>query len=317
MPELPEVEALAADLGARLAGRAIRRVDVPSIAALKTYDPSVDALAGTVFTGASRRGKHLVLSVDSGLHLVIHLARSGWIQWRAGAQSEDPFGSSPRRQRRGPSRATVNGLPAFKGPLAARVVLERAAGDEGVGGDGFDVTERATQKRLAIHVVAHPDQVLSIATLGPEPLDASFTEERFANILEHAGRAQIKGVLRDQRRIAGIGNAYSDEILHAARMSPFHPASMPPDEVHRLYTALREVLGEAVEHARGVPASSLKAEKRQGMRVHGRKGEACPVCGDTVRQVIYADSTFEYCANCQTGGKPLADRVLSRLGVRR
>jgi formamidopyrimidine-DNA glycosylase len=100
-------------------------------------------------------------------------------------------------------------------------------------------------------------------------------------------------------------------------MSPFHPASMPPDDVHRLYEALRQVLGDAVERAHGVKAASLKSEKRQGMRVHGRKGEACPVCGDTVRQVIYADSTFEYCATCQTGGKPLADRVLSRLGVRR
>lgn len=297
MPELPEVEALAADLGERLIGRTIRRVDVPSIAALKTFDPPVDALHGTAFTAVGRRGKHLVLSVDSGLHLVVHLARSGWVRWRDAA----------------PSPTAGRG----RGPLAARIVLERAEGDEGVGGDGVDITEQATQKRLAIHVVAHPDQVLSIATLGPEPLDPAFTEERFAGILAHAGRAQIKGVLRDQRRIAGIGNAYSDEILHAARMSPFHPASMPADDVHRLYEALQQVLGEAVERAHGVTVSSLKAEKRQGMRVHGRKGEACPVCGDTVRQVIYADSTFEYCATCQTGGKPLADRVLSRLGVRR
>ncbi|MFJ6113929.1 Fpg/Nei family DNA glycosylase [Agrococcus sediminis] len=297
MPELPEVEALAADLGERLIGRTIRRVDVPSIAALKTFDPPVDALHSTTFTAVGRRGKHLVLSVDTGLHLVVHLARSGWVRWRDAA----------------PSPTAARG----RGPLAARIVLERREGDEGVGGDGVDITEQATQKRLAIHVVAHPDQVLSIATLGPEPLDPAFTEERFAGILAHAGRAQIKGVLRDQRRIAGIGNAYSDEILHAARMSPFHPASMPADDVHRLYEALQQVLGEAVERARGVTASSLKAEKRQGLRVHGRKGEACPVCGDTVRQVIYADSTFEYCATCQTGGKPLADRVLSRLGVRR
>ncbi|MCR8669759.1 Fpg/Nei family DNA glycosylase [Agrococcus sp. HG114] len=290
MPELPEVEALAADLRARLVGRVIRRVDVTEIAALKTYDPSVDALRGTTVTAVERRGKHLVLSVDSGLHLVVHLARSGWIRWR---------GASPR-----PTAGRG------RGPLAARILLEPD-------GDGVDITEQATQKRLALHVVHHPEQVLSIATLGPEPLEPGFTEERFAAILAKAGRAQIKGVLRDQQRIAGIGNAYSDEILHAARMSPFHPASMPADDVHRLYEALRQVLGDAVERASGVPASSLKSEKRQGMRVHGRKGEACPVCGDTVRQVIYADSTFEYCATCQTGGKPLADRVLSRLGVRR
>ena len=155
--------------------------------------------------------------------------------------------------------------------------------------------------------------MLSIATLGPEPLDASFTEERFAQILAHAGRAQIKGVLRDQQRIAGIGNAYSDEILHAARMSPFHPASMPPEDVHRLYASLQQVLGDAVERAHGVTASSLKSEKRQGMRVHGRKGEACPVCGDTVREVSYVDRSFQYCPTCQTGGRILADRRLSRL----
>ncbi|MGM1029228.1 MAG: Fpg/Nei family DNA glycosylase [Actinomycetota bacterium] len=302
MPELPEVEALAADLRERLVGRTIRRVQIAEVAALKTFDPPVDALERAVITGIGRRGKHLIIDVERDedprrLHLVLHLARSGWIRWR----------DAPPTPTAGKGR----------GPLAARLILERVEGDDGIGGDGVDVTEQATQKRLAIHVVAHPEQVLSVATLGPEPLDASFTEERFAAILAHAGRAQIKGVLRDQRRIAGIGNAYSDEILHVARMSPFHPASMPPDDVHRLYEALRQVLGDAVERAHGVKASSLKSEKRQGMRVHGRKGEACPVCGDTVRQVIYADSTFEYCPTCQTGGKVLADRVLSRLGVRR
>lgn len=302
MPELPEVEALAVDLGARVTGRVIGRVDVLEIAALKTVDPPVGALHGRAVLAVGRRGKHLVLSVDGGTHLVLHLARSGWIRWRATA----------------PRPAAGRG----RGPLAARVVLEPkegagAPGDEAPGGDGFDVTEQATRKRLAIHVVADPEQVPSIASLGPEPLSDAFTEERFARILADAGRAQIKGVLRDQHRIAGIGNAYSDEILHAARMSPFHPASMPPDEVHRLFETLRQVLGEAVDHALGVPAASLKAQKRQSMRVHGRKGEPCPVCGDTVRQVIYADSTLEYCATCQNGGKPLADRVLSRLGVRR
>ncbi|WP_404312255.1 Fpg/Nei family DNA glycosylase [Agrococcus terreus] len=301
MPELPEVEALAADLAERLVGRTIRRVQIAEVAALKTYDPPIDALEGAVVTGTGRRGKHLVLDVtaadDRTLHLVIHLARSGWVRWRDAAPA-------PLKGR-------------GRGPLAARIVLERAEGDEGLGGDGVDITEQATQKRLAIHLVAHPDQVMTIATLGPEPLDDGFTEERFARILQQAGRAQIKGVLRDQRRIAGIGNAYSDEILHAARMSPFHPASMPAEEVHELYEALRRILGGAVERAKGVRASSLKAEKRQGMRVHGRTGEPCPVCGDAVRQVIYADSTFQYCPTCQTGGKPLADRVLSRLGVRR
>lgn len=301
MPELPEVEALAADLRERLVGRTIRRVQIAEVAALKTYDPPIEALEGASITGTGRRGKHLLLGVRTAdgrdLHLVVHLARSGWIRWRDAAPA-------PLKGR-------------GRGPLAARLVLEREEGSEGLGGDGVDIVEQATQKRLAIHLVAHPDQVMTIATLGPEPLTDDCTEERFARILEHAGRAQIKGVLRDQRRIAGIGNAYSDEILHAARMSPFHPASMPADDVHRLYEAMRTILAGAVERARGVGAASLKAEKRQGMRVHGRTGEPCPVCGDAVRQVIYADSTFQYCPTCQTGGKPLADRVLSRLGVRR
>jgi formamidopyrimidine-DNA glycosylase len=111
-----------------------------------------------------------------------------------------------------------------------------------------------------------------------------------------------------------VGNAYSDEILHAARMSPFKPtASLTRDEVERLYQALRGTLTEAVERARGVAAGRLKAEKKSGLRVHGRTGEPCPVCGDTVREVSFSDSSLQYCPTCQTGGKPLADRRLSRL----
>jgi formamidopyrimidine-DNA glycosylase len=120
-------------------------------------------------------------------------------------------------------------------------------------------------------------------------------------------------VLRHQGTIAGIGNAYSDEILHVAKMSPFKPADMPSEDVATLYTAMRETLADALARADGISASELKAEKKSGLRVHGRTSEPCPVCGDTVRQVIYSDSTFQYCPTCQTGGKPLADRVLSRL----
>jgi formamidopyrimidine-DNA glycosylase len=134
-----------------------------------------------------------------------------------------------------------------------------------------------------------------------------------AGILSAAGRSQIKGVLRDQRLIAGIGNAYSDEILHVAKMSPFKPANMPPGDVQVLYDAMRSTLQDAVARSEGLAASELKGEKKSNLRVHGRNGEPCPVCGDTVRQVIYSDSTFQYCPTCQTGGKPLADRVLSRL----
>jgi len=288
MPELPEVHALVADLRGRLIGRRVARLDVVAFAALKTYDPPVSALEGREITGVERHGKFLDLVAagdDGDLHLVIHLARAGWLRWRAAA---------PAPLKRG------------GGPLAARLVLE----DDG---SGFDLTEAGTKKSLAIWVVRDPAEVERVKTLGPDPLADEFTEEVFAGILAAAGRSQIKGVLRDQRLIGGIGNAYSDEILHVAKMSPFKPASMDAHDVHTLYVAMRETLSDAVARSEGLAASELKGEKKSNLRVHGRFGEACPVCGDTIRQVIYSDSTFQYCPTCQTGGKPLADRVLSRL----
>ena len=284
MPELPEVHALASDLTARLRGRTLDRLDIVAVAALKTFDPPVSALAGAVVGGVTRHGKFLDFAVGD-LHLVMHLARAGWIRWR----------EAPPVQ---------TGRPG-KGPLAARLVLDD--------GSGFDVTEAGTKKSLAIYVVRFPADVPGIARLGPDPLEEGFAVDTLAGILQSAGRAQIKGVLRNQSIIAGIGNAYSDEILHAARMSPFKPAAMSTEETARLFTATQGTLREAIARAEGLAASELKKEKKSGLRVHGRTGEACPVCGDTVRQVIFADSTLQYCPTCQTGGKPLADRVLSRL----
>ena len=273
-----------ADLGARLIGREIKRFDVISFAALKTFEISVDALAGRSVSGVSRHGKFLDFEIGE-VHLVMHLARAGWIRWRPEAPK--------------PSKALG------RGPLTARLLLDD--------GSGLDVTEAGTKKSLAIYLVRDPLEVPGIARLGPEPLDQTFTEEVLAGILRQAGRAQIKGVLRNQSVIAGIGNAYSDEILHVAKMSPFKPAAMTPEDVSRLYSALQTTLRDAIARADGLAASELKAEKKLGMRVHGRTGLPCPICGDTVRQVIYADSTLQYCPTCQTGGKPLADRVLSRL----
>jgi formamidopyrimidine-DNA glycosylase len=284
MPELPEVHALVSDLRTRLVGRTIARLDIVAFAALKTYDPTVSALDGLTISGVERHGKYL--DVQAGeLHLVIHLARAGWLRWR--------------------EKAPLATVRRGAGPLAARLVLDD--------GTGFDLTEAGTKKSLAIHVVRDPQDVERVATLGPDPLADAFTEDVLAGILAAAGRSQIKGVLRDQRLIAGIGNAYSDEILHVANMSPFKPANMPPDDRHVLYTAIRSTLRDAVARSEGLAASELKGEKKSNLRVHGRFGQPCPVCGDTVRQVIYSDSTFQYCPTCQTGGKPLADRVLSRL----
>ncbi len=284
MPELPEVAALADFLRQRVVGRVIARIDVAAFNVLKTYDPPPTALAGLAVTGVARHGKFVDLDVD-GLHLVFHLARLGWLRWSDALPATVPK----------PGRS----------PIALRVHLDD--------GSGFDLTEQGTQKKLAAYVVADPAQVPGIATLGPDPLAVDFDLGQFAGILS-GSRQQIKGLLRDQSILAGVGNAYSDEVLHAARLSPFAIAGkLGEADVRRLYAALRDTLAEAVAASTGKPASELKDAKRAGMRVHGRAGQPCPVCGDTVREVSFADSSLQYCATCQTGGKVLADRRLSRL----
>jgi formamidopyrimidine-DNA glycosylase len=286
VPELPEVEGLALDLRGRLDGRAITRVDIAAFSALKTFDPPLTALNGGFVDDVTRHGKFIDISA-SGLHLVMHLARGGWIRWR------DEVPQLPPK-------------PSNKSPMAARVHLDD--------GSGLDITEAGTKKRLALYVVRDPDDVPGIASLGPDPLADSFTVEVLHRILQDAGRAQVKGVLRHQGTIAGIGNAYSDELLHAARMSPFKPASsIEGEELQTLYDAIRTVLGDAVGRSRGLAAADRKGEKKSNLAVHGRTGLPCPVCGDTVREVSFADSSLQYCPTCQTGGKPLADRRLSRL----
>ena len=287
MPELPEVEALALDLRGRLADRAIAKVHVVAFSALKTFDPPVTALEGSFVDDVTRHGKFLDISAG-GLHLVFHLARAGWIRWR------DELPPVPPR-------------PSNKSPLAVRVVLDDDT--------GLDVTEAGTKKSLAAYVVRQPSDVKGIASLGPDPLADEFGVDTLGGILQKAGRAQVKGVLRHQGTIAGIGNAYSDEVLHAAKMSPFKPASsLDEGEVQTLYDAIRSrASATAVDRSRGLAASELKGEKKSHLAVHGRTGEECPVCGDTVREVSFADSSLQYCPTCQTGGKPLADRRMSRL----
>jgi formamidopyrimidine-DNA glycosylase len=284
VPELPEVEALARFLTERVGGTTIARTQLATFSALKPFDPPLDAVVGRRVRGVGRLGKYLTFDLD-GLWLVLHLARGGWIQWR-----EELSAGRPK---------------LGKGPLALRVGLDTGA--------GFDVTEQGTEKRLAIWVVRALDEVEGIARLGPDPLAAGFGSEDLGRIL--AGQTgNLKRVLTDQSVLAGVGNAYSDEALHVARLSPFRAAGkLTPDEVERLYMALVEVLRDAAERSAGLPASGLKTEKKSGMRVHGRTGEPCPECGDTVREVSFATKSLQYCPTCQTGGKPLADRRLSRL----
>jgi formamidopyrimidine-DNA glycosylase len=284
VPELPEVQALADFLRERTDGLAIAGVELGSISVLKTYDPPPQALGGLTVTGVARHGKFLDLDAD-GLHLVFHLARAGWLRW------SDAIPTTPLRP--------------GKSPIALRCRLSD--------GSGFDLTEAGTRKRLAAYIVKDPAEVPGIATLGPDPLADGFGAADLAAMLG-GRRTQIKGLLRDQGFLAGVGNAYSDEVLHAARLSPFALASsLDEEQVARLYAALREILEHAVGVASGKPAKELKDAKRAGMRVHGRTGLPCPVCGDTVREVSFADSSLQYCPTCQTGGKPLADRRMSRL----
>ncbi|HKJ11437.1 MAG TPA: DNA-formamidopyrimidine glycosylase family protein [Ornithinimicrobium sp.] len=284
MPELPEVQALVGFLAQRAVERVVTDVELGSVAVLKTFDPPPDALVGRPLDGVRRHGKFIDLDVD-GTHLVFHLARAGWLRWSEAL--------STTRIRPGRS------------PIALRVRLDD--------GSGFDLTEAGTRKGLAAYLVAEPTEVPGIASLGPDPLAPGFSRQVFAQLLE-GRRTQIKGLLRDQKVLAGVGNAYSDEILHAARLSPFALATaLSPQQVDELYQAMQQTLAEAIDVASGKPAAELKDAKRSGMRVHGRTGEPCPVCADRVREVRFADSTLQYCARCQTKGKPLADRGMSRL----
>ena len=285
MPEMPEVAALAAALDERLRGHSIAAGHLVSFSALKTFKIPLDALAGLEVDGVGRHGKFIDIDAQ-GVHLIFHLARGGWVTWHDVAP-------------RVPARPGRSGL-------ALRIVLDDDS--------GFSLTEAGTQKHLAVYVVDDPQEVPGIAALGPDPMDPSFTVNDFRGVLKQAGKAQLKGVLRDQKRLAGIGNAYSDEILHAARLSPFKPADgLDDDAVADLFERLREVLGQAIASAADVPIDKLKDAKRSGMRVHGRAGEECDVCGSTILEVSFADSSLQYCPGCQTGGKPLADRRMSKL----
>ena len=282
------MEALAFFLRERAVGRSVIRADVAAFSAVKTFDPPLSVLAGAEVTGVRRHGKFLDIDI-SGLHLITHLARAGWLQWR------DSLGPAPPRPGKGPLAFRLHLTPEFPGGPTS----------------GFDLTEAGTQKRLAVYLVADPLSVPGIARLGPDAL-AVDREQLAAVLAQH--RSQIKGTLTDQAVLAGIGNAYSDEILHAARMSPFKIASKLTDaEVSELHGAIQSVLTDAVARSVGQKAATLKGEKRSGLQVHGRAGLPCPVCADTVREVSFHDRSFQYCPTCQTEGRELADRRLSKL----
>lgn len=296
MPELPEVMALAGFLDAHLSGAEVTKLELGAFSVLKTADPPYTELTGRIVDSVWRRGKFVVISTRANgaaqgsptqaLHLMFHLAKAGWVRY---------YDELPQTK-----------LKSGRGLVEARLGLRKEGREI-----GFDLTEAGTWKRMAIYVVRSPEDVPAVAELGPEPLEPSFDLETFGRLL--TPRQQIKGLLRNQRIVAGIGNAYSDEILHAAKISPFAIASsLDRANVERLYDALQKTLRDAIREASGKPPSELKDSKRNSMRVHGRTGEACPVCGDTVHEVSFADSSLQYCPTCQTEGKILADRRTSK-----
>jgi formamidopyrimidine-DNA glycosylase len=290
MPELPEVEALARFLAIRTRGSDIARLELASFSALKTVEPRLEGLRGARALRWLRQGKYLCLETDR-LWLVIHLARGGWVRWY------DQLPEAPARPGRG--------------PLTLR--LGFSAGENSQRCPGFDLTEAGTAKRVSLWVVSDPERIAGVAGLGADPMDPGFDSQTLGRILASA-RGTVKSALTTQSLIAGIGNAYSDEALHAARISPFRSArSLPPVEVINLHRAIVDLFRAAVAAHIDLGPADLKDNKRAAMQIHGRTGLPCPSCGDTIAEVTYGTRSLQYCPTCQTRGRHLADRRLSRL----
>jgi formamidopyrimidine-DNA glycosylase len=274
MPELPEVEALADHLRRHAVGLTVGRVDVSALSVLKTFDPPLTALQGQEVTGANRWGKYLGLHAG-GLHLIAHLSRAGWLRW------SDQLAAGP--------------LKPGKGPIALRVHLnDPSTPDRRM---GFDLTEAGTQKRLAVWLIDDPMAVPQIASLGPDALE--LTADGLADVLKTQG-GRIKTVITDQKVIAGIGNAYSDEILWAARVAPFRRrASLAPEESAAIRRAAQEVCAWAIEELRVRVPPIFERQARDFLRVHLHGGEPCPRCGTTLSEVSPGGFTTTWCRSCQ------------------
>lgn len=272
MPESPEVEALAGFLDGEASGCEIRGVDVLEFRTVKTRATPPSTLVGRTITGAVRHGKHVELKLDES-SLVVSLGRHGWMRWLVGGEPA-PAPEAP--------------------PALAALELSEAT--------TLQVTDAGTWVSLGLFVVEDPSEVPAVAKLGPDPADAAFTRADFEAALG-GRRKQVKAILQEQESLAGIGNAYSDEILHLARIDPVaHAAALGDDERERLFDATIITIREAIEARRGVPIDQLKAAKVAAMRVHGRAGEACPVCGGTIRDFTFSGTSAQYCPTCQTGG---------------
>jgi formamidopyrimidine-DNA glycosylase len=281
VPELPDLEAYRHALRPRVVGQPIERAAIAHPFLLRTAVPPVDAIIGRRVIDVRRLGKRIVLALEQGLFVVLHLMIAGRLHWLA-------------RDAKAPARITLATFEFPDGRLA--------------------VTEAGTRRRASLHVVEGEASLAALDPGGAEPLDCDLAS--FAAILAR-GNHTLKRALTDPRALAGIGNAYSDEILHRAKLSPLAlTTKLGPDEVARLYSAMREVLIEWTtrlvrEAERAFPGKVTAF--RPEMAVHGRFREPCPSCGAPVQRILYAENECNYCARCQTGGRILADRALSRL----
>lgn len=278
MPELPDVTVYRERLEALLVGQVLEDLRLRSTFLLRTVEPPIGQLHGKTLRAVERLGKRLVFGFDDELFLVLHLMIAGRLRFY------------PREKKLG-SRIDLAAFDFASGTLV--------------------LTEAGSKKRASLHLVRGRQALAQFDRGGLEVQGA--TAAQFAARLRAENRT-LKRALCDPTLFAGIGNAYSDEILHTARISPYASSGrLSAEQVDALYEALRSVLTDAVDRSVGQKAAELKGEKRSGLRVHARTGLPCPVCGDTVREVSFATKSFQYCPGCQTGGKPLADRRLSRL----
>jgi len=281
MPELPDVTVYVEHLERRLAGHVLERLRVASPNLLRTFDPPVDAVHGREVLGVRRLSKRVVFAFDGDLFVALHLMVSGRLHWK------EPGAKLARRV----------GLAAFDFPHGT-----------------LTLTEASTHQRAALHVLRGEHALAALDAGGVDPVEGKLEEIAAALARENH---TLKRSLTDPRLFSGIGNAYSDEILHAARLSPLRLTSqLTEEEIRRLCVAMRGVLIAWTQRLHAEAGENFPEHVtafREGMAVHGRFGQPCPVCGDPVQRIVYAEHETNYCATCQTGGKLLADRALSRL----
>jgi formamidopyrimidine-DNA glycosylase len=281
MPELPDVTVYVESLAARLAGQPLERIRLASPFLLRSVAPAPREAEGRRVTDVTRMGKRIVIALEGGLCLVIHLMIAGRFRWR------EPGAKIPGKL----------GLAAFDFPSGTLLL-----------------TEAGSKKRASLHIVQGAEALAEHDPGGLEPLECDFPAFHAALIRENR---TLKRALTDPRLFSGIGNAYSDEILHRARLSPLaRTGTLAGPDARRLFDAARAVLTEWTERLRAEAGDGFPEKVtafREGMAVHGRYGQPCPVCGAPVQRIVYAANEANYCPACQTGGKLLADRALSRL----